>query len=105
VNAPAGLPQVQEDVSSIADLAEEAASPEYDALLVRADFSDDGVIKMEGDLLRAQEVLPLNVVTDALDHFEHMRQLFQDAGQPLWTQAEVRVERSCDAKVHFTYPD
>lgn len=105
MNAPADLPQVQDDVASIADLAEAAAYAEYDVLLVRADFSFEGVVELEGDLLRAQEVLPLNVDSGALDHFEHMRELFRAAGQPLWTQAEVSVDRSGAAKVRFTYPD
>jgi hypothetical protein len=105
VSEPAGLPQVQDDVVRIADLAEAAAVGDYDALLVRADFTDDGVVEMEGDLLRAAQTLPLNVDSAALDHFERMRAAFQAAGQPLWTKAEVRVDDTGAATVHFDYPD
>jgi hypothetical protein len=105
VNEPAGLLLVQDDVARIAELAEAAAVGDYDGLLVRADFTYDGVVEMEGDQLRGTETLPLNLDSSALDHFENMRAVFEDAGRPLWTKAEVSVDFTGAAKVHFLYLD
>ncbi len=106
VSAQDALPDVGEDVARIADLAEAASGTDYDALIVRADYSQERVAALEGDQVVAGGLLPLNVDgAAALDAFERMRAALLSAGQPLWSKAEVRISRSGDAGVRFTYPD
>ncbi len=99
------LPEITEPLLAIGQEVLDLAPPQYDLLLVRADFSVAGVADLHSEARVGSEVIPLRISFDALDRFEEMRAAFEAAGQPLWTEATVTVDPAGTPKANFTYAD